>query len=264
MADYASLLFEVKDNVARVTLNRVDAANAFNLELAREFGDAVRRATEDSAVHAILLSGAGRMFCAGGDLKAFAARPQGELPAFLERLTGYLHRGILALAHCNAPVIAAVQGSAAGAGMSLACACDFVIAAESAKFTMAYTRAGLTPDGSATWYLPRIVGMRKTLELAIRNPVLSAAQAHALGLVTEVVPDTELASRAHALAAELAAGPTQAYGGVKRLLLENANATLEDQLKRETSWIAQMAQTRDAREGIAAFVGKRAPKFTGE
>jgi 2-(1,2-epoxy-1,2-dihydrophenyl)acetyl-CoA isomerase len=157
-----------------------------------------------------------------------------------------------------------VQGSAAGAGMSLACACDFVIATESAKFTMAYTRAGLTPDGSATWYLPRLVGIRKTLELAIRSPVLTAAQAHALGLVSEVVPDAELAVRAGALAAELAAGATQAYGGVKRLLLESANATLEDQLKRETSWIAEIAQTRDGREGIAAFVAKRAPRFTGE
>jgi 2-(1,2-epoxy-1,2-dihydrophenyl)acetyl-CoA isomerase len=264
MAQYAKLLFEVKDFVAHLTLNRADAANAFDLELAREFGDAVRRSVEDPAVRAILITGAGRMFCAGGDLKAFVAQPQGELPAFLEQLTGFLHRGLLALARCSAPVIAAVQGSAAGAGMSLACACDFVIAAESAKFTMAYTRAGLTPDGSATWYLPRIVGIRKTLELAIRNPVLTATQAHELGLVSEVVPDAELAGRSGALAAELAAGPTQAFGGVKRLLLESANATLEDQLKRETSWIAQVAQTRDAGEGIAAFVAKRAPKFTGE
>jgi 2-(1,2-epoxy-1,2-dihydrophenyl)acetyl-CoA isomerase len=264
MAQYSKLLFEVKDSVAHLTLNRPDAGNAFDLELAREFGDAVRRSVEDPAVRAILITGAGRMFCAGGDLKAFSAQPHSELAAFLEQLTGFLHRGLLALAHCSSPVIAAVHGSAAGAGMSLTCACDFVIAAESAKFTMAYTRAGLTPDGSATWYLPRIVGIRKTLELAIRNPALTAAQAHQLGLVNEVVPDSELDARARALAAELAAGATQAYGGVKRLLLESANATLEDQLKRETNWIAEMAQTRDAREGIAAFVAKRAPKFTGE
>jgi 2-(1,2-epoxy-1,2-dihydrophenyl)acetyl-CoA isomerase len=263
MAAYANLHFEVKDNLAHLTLNRPDSANAFDLVLAREFGDAVRRSVEDPEVRAILISGAGKMFCAGGDLKAFAAQPENGLPAFLEQLTGFLHRGLLALAHCSSPVIAAVQGSAAGAGMSLACACDFVIAAESAKFTMAYTRAGLTPDGSATWYLPRIIGMRKTLELAIRNPVLSAAQARELGLVTEIVPDHELANRAYALALELAQGPTQAYGGVKRLLLESANATLEDQLKRETNWIAEMAQTLDAREGIAAFVSRRAPKFTG-
>jgi 2-(1,2-epoxy-1,2-dihydrophenyl)acetyl-CoA isomerase len=264
MAQYSNLLFEVKDNVAHLTLNRPDSANAFDLALAREFGDAVRRTVEDGAARAILVSGAGRIFCAGGDLKSFAAQAEGGLAPLLEEVTGFLHRAILALAHCNAPVIAAVQGSAAGAGMSLACACDFVIAAESAKFTMAYTRAGLTPDGSATWYLPRIVGTRKTLELAIRNPVLSAAQAHALGLVTEVVPEAELAGRASALAAELASGPTQAYGGVKRLLLESANATLEDQLKRETSWIAEISQTRDGREGVAAFAAKRAPKFTGE
>lgn len=264
MAGYSCLLYEVKDHVARITLNRPDAANAFNLELTREFGDAVRRTIENAAVRAILIAGAGRMFCAGGDLKSFAAQPESELPGLLEQLTGVLHRAIHSLAHCNAPVIAAVHGSAAGAGMSLACACDFVIAAESAKFTMAYTRAGLTPDGSATWFLPRIVGTRKTLELAIRNPVLSAAQAQALGLVTEVVPDAELEARAGALAAEFAAGPTQAFGGVKRLVMESATATLEDQLKRESSGIAEMAQTRDGREGITAFISRRAPKFTGE
>lgn len=264
MARYSCLLYEVEDHVARITLDRPDAANAFNLELTREFADAVRRTIENAAVRAILIAGAGRMFCAGGDLKSFAAQPEAKLPGFLEELTGFLHRAIHSLTYCNAPVVAAVHGSAAGAGMSLACASDFVIAAESAKFTLAYTRAGLTPDGSATWFLPRIVGVRKTLELAIRNPVLSAAQAHALGLVTEVVPDAELNSRAGALAAELAGGPTQAFGGVKRLVMESAAATLEDQLKRESSGIAEMSRTHDGREGITAFAGKRTPKFTGE
>jgi 2-(1,2-epoxy-1,2-dihydrophenyl)acetyl-CoA isomerase len=264
MAEYANLLFEIKNHVAHVTLNRPDAANGINLELAREFSDVARRCGEDAGVRAVLISGAGKMFCAGGDLKAFAAQPEGKLADYLERVTGFLHRGILMLAHCSAPVVAAVHGSAAGGGFSLTCACDFVIAAQSAKFTMAYTRAGLTPDGSGSYFLPRIVGFRKALELAIRNPVLSAIDAHALGIVTEVVPDAELSDRAGALTAELAAGPTQAYGGVKRLLLESANATLEDQMKRETGWIAEMSQSRDGREGIAAFVGKRAPKFLGE
>jgi len=139
-----------------------------------------------------------------------------------------------------------------------------VFAAESAKLTMAYSRAGLTPDGSSTYFLPRIVGYRRALEMAISNPILSAAQARDLAIVTQVVPDAELLEKARAFAEQLAAGPTLAFGGIKRLLLEAANNQLEIQMARETDWISQMARTRDGREGIAAFVAKRAPKFVGE
>ena len=146
----------------------------------------------------------------------------------------------------------------------MACACDFVFAGESAKFTMAYTRAGLTPDGSATYFLPRILGYRRTLELALTNPILTAQQARDLAIVTQVVPDSELLARARAFAEELAGGPTLAFGGVKRLLLDSSNNTLETQMALETDWISQMARTKDGREGITAFVEKRAPKFNGE
>src|SRR5208282_3419993 len=161
MPNYSTLLFEVRDHVAHITLNRPDAANGINLEMASELRHAARRCATDPDVRAVLLAGAGKMFCAGGDLKAFAAQPEGELAGFLEQVTLHLHQAVAHFARMNAPVVAAIQGSAAGGGFSLACACDFPIAAESAKFTMAYTRAGLTPDGSSTYFLPRIVGHRE-------------------------------------------------------------------------------------------------------
>ncbi len=264
MAEYATLIFEIKNDVGHITFNRPDAANGINLELAREFSDAIRRCDENPHVRAVLLSGNGKLFCAGGDLKTFAAQDPSELPTYLREVTHFLHGAISTFAHMSSPVVAAVHGSAAGAGFSMACACDFVFAAESAKFTMAYTRAGLTPDGSATYFLPRIVGYRRTLELALTNPILTAQQAHELAIVTQVVPDSELLARARAFAEELAAGPTLAFGGVKRLLLDSGTNTLETQMALETDWISQMARTKDGREGIAAFVEKRAPKFNGE
>lgn len=264
MAEYSTLLFETRNHVAHITFNRPDAANGINLELARDFSDAIRRSEEDPAVRAVLLSGNGKLFCAGGDLKAFAAQPPHDLPAYLREVTRFLHGAISTFAHMSSPVIAAVHGSAAGAGFSLACASDFVFAAESAKFTMAYSRAGLTPDGSSTYFLPRIVGYRRALDMAVTNSILSAAQARELSIATHVVPDAELLTKAREFAEQLAAGPTLAFGGIKRLLLETENNTLETQMARETDWISQMARTRDGREGIAAFVAKRAPQFVGE
>jgi 2-(1,2-epoxy-1,2-dihydrophenyl)acetyl-CoA isomerase len=264
MSGYQTLNFEVRGHVAHITFNRPDSANSLNLDLARELSDAARRSSESPDVRAVLLSGAGRMFCAGGDLKSFAAESPGELPGYLERVTHFLHKAISTFAHMNSPVVAAVQGSAAGAGFSIVCACDFVLAAESARFTMAYTRAGLTPDGSSTYFLPRIVGYRKALDLFVRNAALSAREAADINIVTRVVPDAELMVEAEKFAAELADGPTMAVGGVKRLLLDSANNTLDAQMARETEWIVDVCQSRDAREGMAAFLAKRPPKFTGE
>ena len=204
------------------------------------------------------------MFCGGGDLKAFAAEDLTHLPAYLKRVTLYLHQAIHRFARMRAPVVMAINGSAGGGGMSLACAGDLVLAGESAKFTMAYTRIGLTPDGSSTYYLPRIIGLRRTLELALTNRVLTAKEAETLGLVTRVVPDDQLIAQAEALGNELAHGPTRAYGGVKRLMYSSANNTLDEQMELESEWIADMARTWDAQEGIAAFVGKRTPKFNGQ
>jgi len=261
MAEYATLRFEVRGTIAHLTLNRPEAANAMNAEMVRELEDCIARCEDDPAVRAVLLTGAGKAFCAGGDLKGFAAVAPEELPGFIETMTGHLHRALSQMARMRAPVIAAVNGAAGGAGMSLACAVDFVIAAESARFTMAYTRAGLTPDGSATYFLPRIVGFRRAAELMITNRVLSAKEALELGIATRVAADDRLMAEAEAFASELANGATLAFGTVKRLLLASANNSLEAQMELESGAIARMSATRDAREGIAAFIAKRAPAF---
>lgn len=259
---YETLEFALQHGVGRITLNRPDAANAIDLQLARELMEVALRCDEDPEVRAVLLRASGRMFCAGGDLGAFAAAGD-AMPALLKEMTTYLHAGISRLARMHAPVIAAVQGAAAGAGFSLACAADLVVASEHAKFTMAYTRAGLTPDGSSTWFLPRIIGQRRTRELMLTNRTLDAAEALEWGLVNEVVSADAVDARAIALAEELAAGPTLAYGVTKKLLMRSPFEGLEAQLEHEGRSIADSARSADAREGIDAFFAKRPAKFRG-
>lgn len=262
MEEYTTLEFDVRDGVAHVTLNRPEAANALNLEMSRELLRAVLRCDEDTNIRAVVIAGAGRMFCVGGDLKRFAE--QGErVSHHLKEITTYLHAAISRMARMDPPVVAAVHGAAAGAGMSLACACDLVVAAESARFTMAYTNAGLTPDGSSTYYLPRLVGFKRAMELTLSNRELSAQEALEWGLVTRVVPDEDLSEEADALASQLAGGAPKALGAAKRLLHTSWTASLETQMEHETQTIAEMARTADGREGIAAFLEKRPAEFTG-
>jgi 2-(1,2-epoxy-1,2-dihydrophenyl)acetyl-CoA isomerase len=257
------LLFEVKDGVARITLNRPDAANALDLAMGRELMQAAIRCSEDPSIRAVILTGAGKMFSGGGDLKYF--EKQGErLPGHLKELAGYLHLAISRFVRMKPPLIAAVNGSAGGAGFSLCLFADLVLAGVSAKFTLAYTRAGLSPDGGSTFFLPRIVGVRRALELALTNRVLSADEAKEWGLVNAVVPDSELQAEAQALAQKLAGGPTLAFGAAKRLMHHSFNESLETQMELEALAIAEQSGMRDAREGIAAFVAKRAPQFTGK
>ncbi len=258
-----AILFDVDDSVAHITLNRPESANSLNMEMASELMRAVIRCSEDPAIRAVVITGTGSIFCSGGDLKSFATQGQ-HLPYHLKEVTTYLHAAISRLTRMDPPVIAAVNGSAAGAGMALACACDIAIAAKSARFTMAYTRAGLTPDGSSTYILPRIVGLKRALELTLTNRVLSAQEAFDLGIVTRVVPDAELLDQAHTLAAGLAAGPTKALGAAKRLLHQGWTETLETQMEHESQAIASMAHTADAVEGITAFVEKRPAEFKGQ
>jgi 2-(1,2-epoxy-1,2-dihydrophenyl)acetyl-CoA isomerase len=261
--DYNTLEFDVRDGVAHVTLERPEAGNALNLELSQELLRAVLRCDEDPEVRAVLLAGAGDMFCVGGDLKSFSG--QGEhLPHHLKEVTTYLHAAVSRMARMDPPVVAAVQGAAAGAGMSLSCACDLVLAAESARFVMAYSNAGLTPDGSSTYYLPRLVGLKRALDLTLTNRQLSAQEAMEWGIVTRVVPDEDLYEEATALASRLAAGATKALGAAKRLLHTGLTETLETQLEHETQTIADMARTADAREGIASFLEKRQAEFAGQ
>jgi 2-(1,2-epoxy-1,2-dihydrophenyl)acetyl-CoA isomerase len=257
------ILYELDDaGVATITLNRPDAANGMSLDLTRRLFEVAAEAAADPAVRAAVVTGQGRFFSAGGDLKSISAAGD-DVGSTITQIATHLHSALARFARMNAPVIAAVNGIAAGAGFSLALACDLVIAAESATFTSAYTAAGLTPDGSSTYYLPRLVGLRKAMELMLLNRRLPATEALELGMVNEVVPDGEELRRATDLAAQLAAGPTLAYGGVKRLLRSSLSATLETQMEDETSLIAAMSATADGREGVAAFLEKRQPEFRG-
>ena len=257
---FENLDFEIKDGLARLTLNRPKAANSFNIDLTREFLEAATTCSEDSEVRAVLLTGAGRFFSAGGDLKNFAAAGD-QIPKLVSETADTLHAAISKFARMNAPVVAAVNGPAAGAGMSVVCMTDIALAAESAFFSMAYTAAGLAPDGSSTYFLPRIVGIRRARELMLTNRRLSAAEALELGIVERVVPDDALMTEAENVARALASGPTLAFGAVKELLLAGQYARLEDQLDAETSAITSMTQASDGREGIATFREKPIPNF---
>jgi len=261
--EYNTVEFDVRDGVAHVTLNRPEAGNALNLELAQELLRAVMRCDEEPGVRAVVLAGAGRMFCVGGDLRSFTEQGE-QLSHHLKEVTTYLHAAISRMARMDPPVVAAVHGAAAGAGLSLICACDLVVATESARFSMAYSRAGLTPDGSSTYYLPRLVGFKRAIELTLTNRELSAQEAEEWGIVTRVVPDDDLSENATDFASQLAIGATKALGAAKRLLHIGWTETLETQMEHETQTIADIARTADAREGIAAFMEKRSPEFTGK
>src|SRR5215472_9413715 len=206
---YETIRYEVTDGVATITLNRPDAYNALNLTLGGELFHATLEADEDRAARCIVITGTGKAFCAGGDVKDFNDNAD-RIGVVIKELTTYLHGAVSRLARTAKPVIMAVNGIAAGGGMSLALAGDLVLAAESARFTMAYSKIAATPDGSSTYYLPRLIGLRRAMELYFTNRVLSAREAESWGLVTRVVPDAELASAAHSLARELAQGPTKA------------------------------------------------------
>jgi 2-(1,2-epoxy-1,2-dihydrophenyl)acetyl-CoA isomerase len=259
---YQTLRFSLDDGVARITLARPDNANALDLAMMRELMEASIACDEDVSVRAIVIDSEGRLFCAGGDLAEFARAGDG-LARLLKEATVYLHAAISRLVRTRAPVIAAVQGHAAGAGFSLAMACDLVLAASSAKFTMAYTRAGLVPDGGSTYFLPRLIGRRRTLDLMLTNRTLSAAEALEWGLVSRVVEDDQLAAEALRLAREIAQGPTGAFGGVKRVVLRSESETLESQMEIEARAIADAARSADGQEGIRAFLAKRPARFSG-
>jgi len=260
--DYKTIKFDLRDGVAHLTLNRPDAANAISLELSQELYDAMLRCDEDRAVRAVLIAGSGKMFCAGGDLKAFATRKD-DLGAHLKLLTHFIHGAVSLMAHMDAPVIAAVNGTVAGGGLGLVFGADLVIAAESARFTMAYTRAGLSPDASTSFFLPRLVGLRRALDLTLTNRVLSAREAMEWGIVNRVVPDAELATASDGLVREIADGATAAFGVSKRLLRESFSDTLETHLQAEARAIAERSRSAEAREGISAFLEKRAPRYRG-
>jgi 2-(1,2-epoxy-1,2-dihydrophenyl)acetyl-CoA isomerase len=263
MTTYTTLLFDINNNIARITLNRPDAANGMDMLMGRELMAVALRCDQDESIRAIILTGAGNFFSAGGDLKAFASYGD-TISERIHELTIYLHAAISRFARMRVPVIVAVNGVAAGAGFSLAMAGDFVLASEKAKFTMAYTAAGLSPDGGASYFLPRLVGLRRAQELMIGNRRLSADEAHEWGLVTRVCAEDGLMAEVQDLALQLASGATQAYGAVKKLLAVSFDNGLEAQMALEGQAIAHLAACCDGQEGIQAFLSKRQPVFNGK
>lgn len=258
---YQHLDLSLDGAVATITLDRPESANAINLQLAKDLAYAAMECDENPAIRAVILTATGRFFCSGGDIASFGEAGD-NVPHLIKEITTYLHAAISRFARSAAPVITAVNGTAAGAGFSLACAGDLVIAAEGATFTMAYTRLGLTPDGSATYYLPKLVGTQRALELMLTNRTLTAQEASVWGLVNRVVDDADLLVESKKLATTLASGPTQAYGRTKDLV--RANRDLETQMELETRAIADSARSADGAAGIRAFLAKQKPVFTGK
>ena len=244
--------------VLTITLNRPDVLNAFNTEMHEGVTAALKEA-RGSDVRAVVITGAGRGFCVGQDLTEFK-EAAGDIGS---RLRETYHRNVLAIRALEKPVIAAVNGPAAGAGMSLACACDLRIAADSASFVPAFINIGLIPDSGGSYFVTRILGPARAFDWLASGRRLTAAEAHAWGLVSEVVEPEALAARAAEVAAQFAALPTRAVGMTKRLIDRAANATLEQQLEREADLQTAATQTEDFKEGVAAFLEKRPPEFRG-
>ena len=259
------VLVERAGALVTLTLNRPESYNAINGPMMQALLEALVECDEDDTVRAVLLTGAGKAFCAGGDLKAMQAEDAAgrSVGAFLKRLTVPVHGAIATMARMEKPVIGAVNGVAGGAGFSFALACDLVLATESAVFTMAYTRAGLAPDGGSSFFLPRIVGPKRAYDLMVNNAVLSGAEARELGIVNAVFRDASFRAEARSYAERLAAGPTRAFGAAKRLVGLSPDASLEGQMEHERRAIAACAGTDDFREGVAAFVDKRQADFKG-
>lgn len=254
------LRIEVEKGVATLVMNRPASGNTIDLSLARALVVASIRCDQDDSIRCVVLSGEGRIFCAGGDLAAMHGAGAGRA-SYLSELAGTLNMALSRLMRMAKPLVTLVNGPAAGAGLSLAVCGDIVIAARSAQFQPAYSAVGLSPDGGLSWLLPRLIGLRRAQELLLRNRRLSALEAAELGLVTMVVDDACLADEGAAVANELAAGPTHALGSARRLLLESFDSAFETQLEREARAIAEAATTADCEEGIAAFLEKRSPNF---
>jgi 2-(1,2-epoxy-1,2-dihydrophenyl)acetyl-CoA isomerase len=254
----ARVLLQIEGPVAKLTLNRPETGNAIDLELARELMHALHVCEHRSDLRAILITGAGRLFCAGGDLKAIHARGD-DAPVYVRELLVYLHECISIIARCPVPVIAGVNGTAAGAGFALACSCDMLVAVRSARFLMAYTRIGLTPDGSSTWYLPRIMGLHRALALTLLNDEVTADKLHSWGIVQEVVDDDALEESLATLAARLVAGSTAASAAAKRLLRSSLGNSLEAQMVSEADALCRALLGDEAKAGLRSFNSRVRP-----
>jgi len=259
---YQCIIFDVQEGVARLTLNRPERLNSFNTQMHGEVRAALA-ALAGSGARVLVISGAGRGFCAGQDLNDRAVAPGGAPPDLADSIEKYYKPLVLALRALPMPVIAAVNGVAAGAGANIALACDLVIAARSANFVQAFCKLGLVPDSGGTWFLPRLVGTARALGLTLLGDKLSAEQAAAWGLIWRCVEDGELTAVVDGLARQLAVAPTRGLARTRQAIHEAWGRTLEQQLDIERDYQGELGRTADYAEGVAAFAAKRAPNFTG-
>jgi 2-(1,2-epoxy-1,2-dihydrophenyl)acetyl-CoA isomerase len=260
---YEQIRFEMRDGIARVTLNRPDRLNSFTTQMHGELRDALARVASAGDVRVVLLTGEGRGFCAGQDLSDRAVAPGGAPVDLGVSISEHYRPLVLALRNLPLPVVCAVNGVAAGAGANIALACDIVVAGRSASFIQAFCRIGLVPDSGGTFFLPRLVGTARAIGLALLGDKLSAEQAAEWGLIWKCVDDGELVAVTDAMVAQLAQAPTRGLAAIKRTLYASAGNTLEQQLDLERDMQRELGYSADYREGVAAFLEKRPPSFTG-
>jgi len=259
---FETIKYSLNGNAATITFDRPEALNALSLQLCIDLHSAIEKAIGDQA-RAVILTGEGRAFCSGGDLREMKTmwEKEGRIEAFLEEPLKALHDVIALIRKTPIPFVAAVNGVCAGAGTNFALACDLIIAAEDASFNEAFVRIGLSPDCGGTYFLPRAVGEKRAAELLMLGGTLSAAEAHSMGLINQIVPANDLAEAAAKLASKLAAGPTGSIGRIKKMLNASFSNTLEEQLKLEHECQLESGRSADFKEGVAAFFEKRPPKF---
>jgi len=257
------ILFELKDGIAHVTLNKPTLGNSMDIPFAKELMLIANRCDLDPEIRAVLITAKGKLFSVGGDLKSFYQMGD-AMPLAMKEMTTYLHTAASRFARCRPPVVLAAQGAAAGAALSLVATADFALAGESTKFTMAYTGVALSPDGGSSYFLPRLIGTRRTTDLMITNRQITAQTAENWGLINRVVPDDELITEATKLATKLAAGPTGSYGAIKSLLRQTYKNGLEEQMEEESQHFIASLHRDDFQEGVTAFIEKRKPAFKGQ
>lgn len=259
---FETISFTVEDNVGHLMLNRPDAANTMNGKMAEELLSVVSHCEQYTDIRCVLISAAGKMFCAGGDLKYFESMGDNLSTAVGDLLTD-IHEAIVRFTALDAPIVTAVNGVVAGGGLAFVVLADYVIAGRSASFSAAFTAAGLSPDSSSTYHLPRLIGLRRTQDFLLTNRRLTTAEALDWGLISKVVDDSELLPEATSLALKFAEGPTRAFGSAKQLLQQSWNNSLAEQVASESSGFSKTSETSDAFEGIRSFIEKRKPEFQG-
>ena len=259
--NYKNIIVENKNSICKIILNRPEKGNTLNLELAKELFDAVNSLAAEDNCKSLILTGKGKLFCGGGDLKFLLSNKEKVKKTLLE-MTHYFHGAISRMVSMSAPVIVAINGTAGGGGFSLAITGDIIFAVKEAKFTLAYTNAGLSPDGSSTYFLPRLVGLKLAKELMLTNRVFSAQEALEMGIIDKVIDNQDsLTEEAEKMAEKFSNGPKEAYSSVKKLLNHTFMNGLETQMELESFFISTNAQSPDGIEGMQAFKDKRKPKF---